>query len=49
MVGHKVVIDAWVDPSIVGGFKAKISDTLIDGSIHNILESLKKRVVEAGI
>ena len=48
MVGHKVVIDARVDPSIVGGFKAKISDTLIDGSIHNMLESLKKNLVEAG-
>jgi F-type H+-transporting ATPase subunit delta len=48
MVGHKVVIDARVDPSVVGGFKAKISDTLIDGSIHNMLESLKKNLVEAG-
>ena len=48
MVGHKIVIDARVDPSIVGGFKVKISDTLIDGSIHNMLESLKKSLVEAG-
>jgi len=48
MVGHKVVIDARVDPSIVGGFKAKIGDALIDGSIHNTLKSLKKRLVEAG-
>lgn len=49
MVGHKVIIDARIDLSIVGGFTAKISDILIDGSIHNMLESLKKRVVEAGI
>jgi F-type H+-transporting ATPase subunit delta len=48
IVGHRVVIDARVDPSIVGGFKAKIGDTLIDGSIHNMLESLKKSLVEAG-
>lgn len=48
MVGHKVIIDARVDSSIVGGFKAKIGDTLIDGSIHNNLESLKKSLVEAG-
>jgi len=48
MVGHKVVIDARVDPSIIGGFKAKISDTLIDGSIHNMLELLKKSLVGAG-
>ena len=48
IVGHKVIIDARVDPSIIGGFRAKISDTLIDGSIHNMLESLKKSLVEAG-
>jgi len=48
MVGHKVIIDARVDPSIVGGFRARIGDTLIDGSIHNMLESLKKSLVEAG-
>jgi len=48
IVGHKVVIDARVDPSIVGGFRARIGDTLIDGSIHNMLESLKKSLVEAG-
>jgi len=45
MVGHKVIIDARTDPSIVGGFKAKIGDTLIDGSIRNMLESLKESLV----
>ena len=48
MVGHKVVIDARVDPSIIGGFRAKINDTLIDASIHNMLESLKKSLMNAG-
>jgi len=47
MVGHKVVIDARVDPSIIGGVRAKINDTLIDGSIHNMLETLKKSLIEA--
>jgi len=45
MVGHKVIIDARTDLSIVGGFKAKIGDTLIDGSICNMLESLKESLV----
>jgi len=48
IVGHKVIIDARTDPSVIGGFKAKIGDTLIDGSIHNMLKFLKKRLVEAG-
>ena len=42
ITGHKVVIDVQVDPSIVGGIKAKIGDTLIDGSIRNRLEALRK-------
>ena len=49
IVEHKVVIDAQVDPSIIGGFIARIRDTLIDGSIRQKLESLKKSLVEAKI
>lgn len=48
LVGRKVIIDSRVDPSIVGGFKAKIGDTLIDGSIRNTLESMKKSLAWAG-
>jgi F-type H+-transporting ATPase subunit delta len=48
LVGRKVVIDSRVDPSIVGGFKARIGDVLIDGSIRNALESMKKALAWAG-
>jgi len=48
MVGHEVVIDTRTDPSIVGGFRARIGDTLIDGSIKNTLESLRKNLAGAG-
>ena len=48
MTGRKVIIDAQVDPSVIGGFRAKIGDTLIDGSIRNRLESLRKSLVGAG-
>jgi F0F1-type ATP synthase delta subunit len=37
-----------LDPSIIGGFIARIGDTLIDGSIRQKLETLKKNLVEAG-
>jgi F-type H+-transporting ATPase subunit delta len=47
IVDRKVVIDGQVDPSIIGGFIARIRDTLIDGSIHQKLETLKKILVEA--
>jgi F0F1-type ATP synthase delta subunit len=46
MVGRKVVMDDTVDPSIIGGFIARIEDILIDGSIRQRLESLKKSLVE---
>jgi len=46
IVRHKVIIDAQVDPSIVGGIKAKIGDTLIDGSVKAKLGALRKSLVE---
>jgi len=46
IIGHKVIIDAQVDPSIVGGIKAKIGDTLIDGSVKSKLGTLRKSLVE---
>jgi len=48
IVDRKVVIDGQVDPSIIGGFIARIRDTLIDGSIRQKLETLKKILAEAG-
>jgi len=47
IVDRRVVIDGQVDPSIIGGFIARIHDTLIDGSIRQKLETLKKNLVEA--
>ena len=48
MMGRKIVIDSQVDPSVLGGFVARIGDTLIDGSIRNRLETLRKSLVEVG-
>jgi len=46
IVERKVVIDAQVDPSIIGGFIARVGDTLIDGSIRQRLETLRKSLLE---
>ncbi|MEW6375343.1 MAG: ATP synthase F1 subunit delta [Thermodesulfobacteriota bacterium] len=46
IVKRKVAIDAQVDPSIIGGFIARIGDTLIDGSIRQKLETLRRSLVE---
>ena len=48
MIERKVVIDAHVDPSIIGGFIARIGDMLIDGSIQQKLGTLKRSLIEVG-
>ena len=48
IIGRKVVVDGQVDPSIVGGIKAKFGDTLIDGSVKSRLGALRKDLVETG-
>ena len=48
MADRKVVIDGEVDPAIIGGFIVRMGDKLIDGSIRQKLETLKKSLVEAG-
>lgn len=42
VIGKKVSINIQVNPDILGGFIARIDDSLIDGSIRNKLEMLKK-------
>jgi len=45
MVEREVIVDVQVDPSIIGGFKAKIGDMLVDASIRHRLDLLKKSLV----
>jgi F-type H+-transporting ATPase subunit delta len=46
LVGKKISMNVQVNPDILGGFIARIDDSLIDGSIRNKLERLKKRLAE---
>jgi F-type H+-transporting ATPase subunit delta len=48
IVGHTIIVDARTDPSVIGGFRARIGDVLIDGSIHNKLESLRQNLIGTG-
>ncbi len=47
LTGKRVTIETEVDPSIIGGFVARIGDKLLDGSTRARLEALKKRLAEA--
>jgi len=46
MVNRKVIVDAVVDSSVIGGFTARIGDMLIDGSVRNRLDALRRNLVE---
>jgi F-type H+-transporting ATPase subunit delta len=46
IVGKKIRFNTQIDPDILGGFIARIDDSLIDGSIRNKLEMLKKSLAE---
>jgi F-type H+-transporting ATPase subunit delta len=46
LVGKKVSMNVQINPDILGGFIARIDDSLIDGSIRNRLEMLKMRLAE---
>ena len=46
IIGKKVRINTQVNPDILGGFIARIDDSLIDGSIRNKLEMLKKSLAK---
>jgi len=48
IMGRTIVIDAEVDPSVVGGFVARIGDTLIDGSLRGKLAALRRSLAGTG-
>ena len=43
---HQLQFHPQTDPGILGGFQAKISDTLIDASLRQKLDSLRKNLIE---
>jgi F-type H+-transporting ATPase subunit delta len=42
-----VIVDAKVDPSIIGGVVARIGSTVYDGSITRQLQKMKDRLIES--
>lgn len=49
MVKRKILIEGQVDPSLIGGFIARIGDKIIDASLRHQLETLKQRLMEASL
>jgi F-type H+-transporting ATPase subunit delta len=46
--GRKVVLEARVDPSIIGGAVTRLGSTVYDGSVTTQLQKLKQSLIEAG-
>jgi len=44
ITGNKVILEASVDPSIIGGVIAKVGDLVLDGSIKTQLNGLKESI-----
>lgn len=44
-LGKKVTVKAKVEPSLLGGMIARIGDRVIDGSVRNRLDSLRRSLV----
>ncbi len=47
MVKGQVILESQVDPTIVGGLVARIEDKLLDGSVINRINLLKRSLSEA--
>jgi F-type H+-transporting ATPase subunit delta len=48
ITGKKMAVKLQVNPAILGGVVARIDDTLIDGSVRNTLDLLRRGLAEAG-
>lgn len=43
-VGRKLDVRFFVDPSVVGGVRAKVGDTVIDGSVASRIDDIRARL-----
>ena len=46
--GRKVVLEAKVDPSIIGGVVTRLGSTVYDGSVATQLQKMKQALIDAG-
>jgi F-type H+-transporting ATPase subunit delta len=46
--GRQVVLEARVDPSIIGGVITRLGSTVYDGSVTTQLQKMKQALIEAG-
>jgi F-type H+-transporting ATPase subunit delta len=42
----EIVLDAEVDPSLIGGFTLSVDDKLLDASVSRQLEEIRRQLME---
>ncbi|NQT71676.1 MAG: ATP synthase F1 subunit delta [Chloroflexi bacterium] len=47
ITGSEIELTSKVDPEIIGGFVVRVGDKVIDGSVRNRLQNLKKNIAQA--
>ncbi|RFM24093.1 MAG: ATP synthase F1 subunit delta, partial [Candidatus Thermochlorobacter aerophilum] len=47
--GKKIQIENKINPSLIGGFTARIGDTVIDGSVKHKLERLREELRQVSL
>ncbi len=48
VTGKNVVIDAMVDPELIGGVLAKVGSTVYDGTVRSQLQRLRRQLLASG-
>ncbi len=48
IIKKKIKINFQIDPHVIGGFVARVDDTVFDASVKHQLELLKKQFIEGG-
>ena len=43
--GRKVIVEASVDPALIGGLVARVGDLVLDGSVQSQLEEMRRRLL----